>query len=684
MKKKIICLLSVMLVLVFCGSLAACDDYFTNTEIKDEHFKNVNMPLVYQIYLDYTTETGETPLAYDAWFEAVHGDEFQNGIIPEIRKNETTDFWEISYNNGQGWYDLKFKTETVAQKNCNHSFGQWVTICEANDYFNGIRYRSCKNCNYKDYQFKLTDDACLHLELTIIYGQPATCSKQGLTNGKKCADCGEIVVKQETISKLDHTFILDMAVAPTCDQTGFTSGFHCSECGEILVAQLEIPPIGHTYDDEFDAFCNNCGLARDTECAHAEFDIIPGYPATCFSEGLTDGKLCLKCGEMFVQQETVGKMDHTIVIDEKVESTCKTTGLTEGSHCSVCDEILVAQDEIPLKEHNFVDRICTNCGDVYYSQGLSYNLNGDGTCRIIGKGMCTDTEVYIPPYIDGYKVTGIGEFAFWNYVNLTSVEIPNSVISIGNGAFGHCTGLTSVEIPNSVTSIGGSAFEYCSGLRSIEIPGSVISIGNSAFQNCSNLESIELANGITSIGDSAFSNCSSLTNLIIPDSVTSIGDYAFDNCSGLTNIVLPNSIISIGADAFYGCGNFKYNEYDNAYYIGNNSNPYLVLIKAKNQSIASCKIHPNTKIIYYDAFHRCSNLTSIVIPDGVTNIGFGAFQVCGSLTSIVIPDSVIIIDDVAFWGCSNLTSIVIPASVTSIGESVQVLCYLWEAFFFLD
>ena len=482
MKRKIICLLSVILVLVFCGSLAACDDYFQNTEIKDEYFKNVNMPLVYQIYLDYTTVAGETPLTYEEWFNTVHGDEFQKGIIPEIRKNDTTDFWEISYNNGQGWYDLKFKTETAAQKNCNHSFGQWVTICEANEYFNGIRYRNCNQCNYKNYQFKFTDDICLHSELVNIDGKPSTCTAQGLTDGKKCAKCGEIIVKQKIINKLDHV----------------------------------------------------------------------------------------------------------IVIDRGIEATCTTTGLTEGSHCSECGKILVVQREIPVNEHNYINRVCIECGDTsQYSIGLSYTLNDDGTCSVTGIGTCADTEVYIPPYFGIYKVT--------------------------------------------------------------------------------------------SINDAAFIYCNNLTSIIIPDSVTSIGDAAFSDCKNLVNIEISDSIIKIGCHAFYNCIGLIYSEYDNAYYIGNNSNPYLVLIKAKDQAITSCKIHPNTKVIYHDAFYWCTNLERIVIPDGVTDIGFGAFQVCSNLVKVVIPDSVINIADSAFWGCSGLTSIEIPAHVISIGESVLNGCHNLES-----
>lgn len=67
---------------------------------------------------------------------------------------------------------------------------------------------------------------------------------------------------------------------------------------------------------------------------------------------------------------------------------------------------------------------------------------------------------------------------------------------------------------------------------------------------------------------------------------------------------------------------------------------------------------------------RCSNLTSVIIPDGITQIGASAFEECSGLTSITIPDSVTSIGNSAFYGCSSLTSITIPDSVTSMGVYV--------------
>ena len=334
------------------------------------------------------------------------------------------------------------------------------------------------------------------------------------------------------------------------------------------------------------------------------------------------------------------------------------------------------------------------------------------------------------------SVISIGSSAFFNCTSLTNVVIPNSVTSIGSSAFSDCTSLTNVVIPNSVTSIDSDAFYRCTSLTSIEIPNSVTSIGNYAFYRCTSLTSIVIPNSVISIGNYAFDSCTALeeiyfnaasmadlsssngvfnnagtngdgitvtigkdvtkipaylfyssskiTSVIFDDEsvCNSIGDYAFSGCASLTSIEIPNSVTSIGNFAFDGCTSLKYNEYDNAYYIGSEENPYLVLIKAKDTSITSCKINESTRFIHSNAFHGCTSLTSIEIPNSVTSIGGGAFYNCKLLTGIEIPNSVTSIDDYTFYGCTALTSIVIPNSVISIGKYAFDSCTALEEIYF--
>ena len=265
-------------------------------------------------------------------------------------------------------------------------------------------------------------------------------------------------------------------------------------------------------------------------------------------------------------------------------------------------------------------------------------------------------------------VTSIGDEAFAECSDLTSITIPNSVTSIGSDAFFVCSSLTSVTIPNSVTKIGDGAFSYCSCLTSITIPNSVTSIGSRTFYDCSRLTSVTIPNSMTSIGEQAFTGCSGLTSITIPNSVTSIGSYAFSRCSSLTSVTIPNSLTSIGWDVFYGCSGLT------SVTIPNSVTSIGRSAFSGCSGLTSVTIPNSVTSIGESAFSGCSGLTSITIPNSVTSIEGSTFSYCKGLTSVTIPNSVTSIGRSAFSGCSGLTSVTIPNSVTSIGRSAFSGC----------
>ena len=136
---------------------------------------------------------------------------------------------------------------------------------------------------------------------------------------------------------------------------------------------------------------------------------------------------------------------------------------------------------------------------------------------------------------------------------LTSVTIPDSVVSIGENAFYGCTNLTSVILPSGLTSIGKYFFYNCYSLTSVNIPSGVTYIGYAAFTSCHSLTSVNIPSGVTYIGEFAFEACRILTSVTIPDSVTSIERYSFDCCYILPSVTIPSGVTSIGESAFACC-----------------------------------------------------------------------------------------------------------------------------------
>ena len=351
---------------------------------------------------------------------------------------------------------------------------------------------------------------------------------------------------------------------------------------------------------------------------------------------------------------------------------------------------------------------------------VTWELSEDGTLTISGTG---DMEDYTYSITDNYScssapwcnqrelkesikkiiikngVTSIGDLAFLECSNLTSVTIPNSVISIGSSAFSHCCSLTSITIPNSVMNIKQYAFYGCSGLTSITIPNSVSSIGYLAFYRCTGLTSITvdkgntyydsrdnsnalietesntlikgcnntiIPNSVKSIEDWAFSGCSDLISVAIPNSVTRIGKNAFGGCYGLKTVTIPNSVKRIGEYAFDACRNLISATIPSSVtYIGesifNNCPSLISIIVEKGNTYYDSRDNCNA-IIKTKSNTLISGCKNSIIPNSVTSIAPSAFDCCTGLLTITFPKSVTSIGYGAFFGCNALALIICKAN----------------------
>ena len=205
----------------------------------------------------------------------------------------------------------------------------------------------------------------------------------------------------------------------------------------------------------------------------------------------------------------------------------------------------------------------------------------------------------------------------------------------------------------SVIGISEKAFYGCGGLTSVTIPEGVMSIGERAFSDCYKLTSVTIPEGVTSINAYAFANCFGLTSVTIPSSLTSIGSFAFSSCSGLKKVIIKDLAAWCGISF-------------DLYYNGNPLSYANHLYSDEETEITDLVIPDGVTSINYYTFWGCSSLTSVTIPSSVTSIGAGAFSDCSGLTSVTIPESVTSISENAFFSCSSLTELFIPKNVASI------------------
>ena len=275
---------------------------------------------------------------------------------------------------------------------------------------------------------------------------------------------------------------------------------------------------------------------------------------------------------------------------------------------------------------------------------FDFEVNSDGTTVTLidfNESLADTTDIVIPDtvsYVDGvwmdgntYIVTDILDTSPSNAVfhnsGITSIKLPSTLETTGKATFGLCTKLIKVDLSNctSLNSIGASTFQACTGLIEIDL------------SNCTSL---------TSIGGSAFYGCYELKSITLPSSLTSIAEEAFDTISNLETLEYKGTIEQWLSIDF------------GLYWMGDDSHTFIV----NGEELTNLVVPEGVQNIGNDAFNGCSGLTSITLPSSLASIGSYAFIDCDGLTNIDLSNctSLTSIGSYAFAYCDNLSSIKFP------------------------
>ena len=367
--------------------------------------------------------------------------------------------------------------------------------------------------------------------------------------------------------------------------------------------------------------------------------------------------------------------------------------------CDFIETITIPANITSFENYAFGN--CTNLQKVYYlgTIGNWLRLEFNSTTS---NPMYYANELYIEGVLlkDLVIPSSVDAISKYSLINLS-----NNLLSIqveeGNAtyqAINNCLmennsiilGCKNSILPTSATSIGDYAFYNCLGLTDLQITSSILSIGNYAFSGCTELTNLSFEEGVQSIGNYAFKDCILIKELVLPNSLIHIGSGVLSGWSSLENITIPfiGAEATVSEDAVqYSFGHLfgsspydggiqvmqwyhqlsEYSRTGGTFYVPASLRKVTVLGGTLPQSafencsmLTEVNLHSGMTIIPNYCFKNCHNLQEYVIGTNVTKIGEYAFADCKQVTSFVVPNSVTFIGYGAFWGCDNLTSISIP------------------------
>lgn len=608
------------------------------------------------------------------------------------------------FSDEEGEREISYESTVIPAT--GHVWGNWQARTPATCAAEGENFRRCKNCGEEETESIAKQPHSMQYSAYV----PSSCTETGMSEYYFCASCGGYFLDEAGtqptsyenlfLAKRNHSWSGYGEWAPTCIHNGNKAYFYCDVCEkyfwdkectqETTWDEIVIPAKGHsmTHHAAVPVTCTQNGNVEYWDCSvcgkmfsdgegetelfetviwatgHRNMEYVPSEPATCTEEGVKEHYHCADCGRNYSDgggynelfSISIAPLAHKNMYHNPArEATCTESGNIEFWSCRDCNKLFYDEngtEEItdrsyyfPAKGHTYSEAWSSD--EMYHWREATCGCDvvADHDKHLCKNRVCTECAkafdyTYGMDYmlIDGgtaYKFT-----SFWNATD-EDIIIPSEfnglpVTQIDSWAFGRENSIKSIIVPDSVQKIAERSFEGCVQLESLTLPF----IGEQK-------DSAEPARLKDLFGPlTGWESPASLKKITITGD--KIRENALRDCTFIETVVLTNpGLSSIGDSAFHGCTSLK-----------------------------NVVLPDNLSSVGVGIFYGCSALRSITLPAKLLNIGGSMFSSCSALEELVVPDSVETIGSGAFFNCSQLKKITIGSGVKKIEDQVFENCKL--------